>query len=154
MKKLIGFVKWLVKAMFVLSCLVGCSLFFSTLSKIHGKAMPASDFVGGNPTIIKLLNSEVFMGVIFVVTISIFSYVGYLFWRLHEVAVHESEHQKSAHTTLVFALSLCGLMINKVWWVLALIIAFTRWDVIGDALSGVIRKGVSGSRLSSEDSKQ
>ncbi|HDM8227591.1 TPA: magnesium transporter [Vibrio campbellii] len=153
MKKLIGLSKWLIKAVFALSCLIGCSLFFSTLSNIHGKDMPASEFVGGNPSIIKLLNSEVFMGVIFVVTISIFSYVGYLFWRLHEVAVHESEHRKSAHTTLVFALSLCGLLISKVWWVLALIIAFTRWDVIGDALSGVIRKGISGPKLTSEESK-
>ena len=153
MKTLIGFLKWLLKANLVILCLAGCSFIFSSLSKIHGKDMPASDFWGGNPTIIKLLNSELFMGIIFVVTISIFSYVGYLFWRLHEVAVHESEHRKSAHTTLVFALSLCGLFINKVWWVLALIIAFTRWDVIGNALSSVIRKGVSGHKLSSEESK-
>lgn len=83
------------------------------------------------------------MGLIFVITVSIFLYVGYLLWQLHEVAVHESERRKSAHTNLVFALSLCGLFISKVWWVFAIVIAFTRWDVVGDTLSSIIRKGVN-----------
>ncbi|CAK2059441.1 magnesium transporter [Vibrio crassostreae] len=153
MKKLIVFSKWLIKSIFIVLGAISASLFFSTLSKIHGKDMTAGEFVGGNPSIINLLNSELFMGVIFVVTISIFSYVTYLLWKLHEVAVHESEYRKSAHTNLVFALSLCGLFINKVWWVLAIIIAFTRWDVVADALSLIIRKGVTHNQIESEEQK-
>ncbi|MGY3570175.1 magnesium transporter [Vibrio paucivorans] len=153
MKKIKAILMWLVKAIAVVSALAGTSFFFSTLSLIHGKEMPASDFVGGNPSIINLLNSEVFMGLIFVITLSIFGYVGYLLWRLHEVAVHETQHKKSAHSNLVFILSLCGLFINKVWWIFALIIAFTRWDVISDGLSAIIRKGVQDSKSTGEETK-
>ncbi len=153
MKRLMAILKWLTKAALVISGVIGTSLFFSTLSNIHGKEMEASEFVDGNPSIINLLNSEMFMGLIFVVTISIFSYVGYLLWQLHEVAVHESEHRKSAHTNLVFALSLCGLFINKVWWVLAIVIAFARWDVISESLSQIIGKGIAKSKPAAEESK-
>ncbi len=152
MKKVKVILTWLVKAVAVVSSLLGSALFFSTLSNIHGKEMPDSEFINGNPTIINLLNSELFMGLIFVITLSIFSYVFYLLWQLHEVAVHESEQKKSAHTNVVFALSLCGLFINKVWWVLAIIIAFTRWDVVSKSLSAIINKGVNGSKSTEENS--
>ncbi|MEZ9864694.1 magnesium transporter [Vibrio breoganii] len=153
MKRLFGVLKWLIKAIGVLSAAAATSLFFSTLSNIHGKSMPASEFVDGNPSIIKLLNSEIFMGLIFVVTISIFAYVAYLLWQLHQVAVHESEHRNSAHTNVVFALSLCGLFISKTWWVLAIVIAFTRWDIIGNSLSGVIRRGIAQGNASAQETK-
>ncbi|MEZ8825108.1 magnesium transporter [Vibrio amylolyticus] len=142
--------RFLLKVSLFLSMAASGVLFFSSLSSIHGKEMDASEFTGGNPTIINLLNSEIFMGIIFVVTLGIFAYVSYLLWQLHEIAVHESEHKNSAHTTLVFALSLCGLLINKVWWVLAIIIAFTRWDVVGNALSRVISNGVHNQNMNSD----
>jgi hypothetical protein len=41
---------------------------------------------------------------------------------------------------LVFALSLCGLFIDKAWWVLAIIISFTSWEHIGQWLSSIIHK--------------
>ncbi|GLQ71503.1 hypothetical protein GCM10007932_08630 [Vibrio penaeicida] len=82
------------------------------------------------------------MGVIFCVTISVIVYVLYLLWQLHEVAVHKAQKMSSAHTQIVFALSLCGLFIDKAWWVLAIIIAFTRWDIVSDSLSNIIRKGL------------
>jgi hypothetical protein len=50
----------------------------------------------------------------------------------------------------VFALSLCGLFINKAYWVAAIVIAFTRWDMIGKALSDVIHLGVHGKSRQSE----
>ncbi|GEA49978.1 hypothetical protein VIN01S_07820 [Vibrio inusitatus NBRC 102082] len=154
MKRLFCVLKWLMKAIGVLGAAAATSLFFSTLSNIHGESMPDSEFVDGNPSIINLLNSEIFMGLIFVVTLSIFAYVAYLLWQLHEVAVHESEHRNSAHTTIVFALSLCGLFISKTWWVVAIVIAFTRWDIIGNSLSGVIRRGVEqGKESSAQESK-
>lgn len=152
MKKLKAILTWLVKAAAVLSSLLASAMFFSTLSNIHGKDMLESEFINGNPTIINLLNSELFMGLIFVITLSIFSYVFYLLWQLHEVAVHESEQKKSAHTNVVFALSLCGLFINKVWWVLAIIIAFTRWDVVSKSLSAIIDRGVNGAKRTEENS--
>ena len=115
----------------------------ATLGAIHGKDLPESYFSGGYPTILALLDSEVFMGLIFFITLSVFAYVGYLLWQLHEVAVHKAEHNSSPQIQLVFALSLCGLFIHKAWWVLAIIIAVTSWDHIADRLSQVIQKGVS-----------
>ncbi len=137
------FVFKLIKIALFLASIAATAKFFSLLSNIHGKEMPAEEFVNGYPTIIKLINSELFMGLIFVITLGIFIYVGKLFWDLHEIAVHESQHKNSAHTTLVFALSLCGLFINKTWWVLAIVIAFTRWDIIGKNMSKIISNGVS-----------
>lgn len=114
----------------------------SCLGTIHGKQLPASYFSNGNPSILGLLNSEVFMGIIFLITLSVFTYVAYLLWQLHEVAVHRAEATASPQLQLIFALSLCGLFIHKAWWVLAIIIAFTSWDVIGQGLSSVIQKGI------------
>jgi hypothetical protein len=116
----------------------------SFLGEIHGKDIPEDYFYGSYPTILGLLNSEIFMSFIFCVTVTLFVYVGYLLWELHEVAVHKEEAKSSGQLQLVFALSLCGLFINKAWWVLAIIIAFTRWNVIADNLSNIIRKGMKG----------
>nr|WP_047049596.1 magnesium transporter [Vibrio mexicanus] len=123
--------------------LVGASILLSKLGTIHGKDLPEDYFSNGYPTILKLLDSEVFMGFVFFVTIAIVVYVLYLLWQLHEVAVHKAQAMSSAHTQIVFALSLCGLFINKAWWVLAIIIAFTRWDVVSESISNIIRKGVT-----------
>jgi hypothetical protein len=86
------------------------------------------------------------MGLIFLITTSVFVYVLYLFWELHEVAVHKSEATASIHADLIFVLTMCGLFIDNTWWVLALIIAFTRWDLIADKISLVITKGIKGAQ--------
>lgn len=112
----------------------------SYLGTIHGKDLPEEHFSGGIPTIIGLLNSEFFMALIFIITMSAFAYMGYLLWQLHEVAVHKSEASASPQFQLVFALSLCGLFIDKAWWVLAIIISFTSWEHIGQWLSSIIHK--------------
>ncbi|MGD8110562.1 magnesium transporter [Vibrio sp. TRT 17S01] len=128
-------------------CLVGvlfvASWLFSRLGKVHGKSLPESYFSDGYPTILTLLDSEFFMGFIACVTLAIVVYVLYLLWQLHEVAVHKAKEMSSAHTQIVFALSLCGLFIDKAWWVLAIIIAFTRWDVVANSLSSIIRNGLN-----------
>ncbi|MCL1068387.1 magnesium transporter [Shewanella olleyana] len=128
------------------SAVVLMSYLFSLLTKIHGKALPESYFINGYPSILGLLDSELFMGFVFVVTISIICYILLLFWRLHEVAVHKAEAMSSAHTQIVFALSLCGLFIDKAWWVLAIIIAFGRWDVLANRLSSIISNGLKGDK--------
>ncbi|SEF86818.1 magnesium transporter [Vibrio hangzhouensis] len=138
------FFAFLAKAIVGLGSFLSLSYFFSLLSRVHGKELPADYFSDGVPTILGLLNSELFMGIIFVITVAIVVYVLYLLWRLHEVAVHRSQYMKSAHANLVFALSLCGLFIDKLWWVLALIIAFTDWQAIGRAISKVIHSGITG----------
>jgi len=115
---------------------------FSGLSKIHGKDLPDSYFSNGYPTILGLLDSEIFMGLIFMITLSIVGYILYLLWQLHEVALHKAESDASPQLQLIFALSLSGLFIDKVWWVLAIIIAFTSWEHIGDSFSKIIRKGM------------
>ncbi|EMN7216039.1 magnesium transporter [Vibrio vulnificus] len=144
--KLIRFVRYtlgfLIKTVIAIGALVGLSVALSKLGAIHGKDLPENYFSNGYPTILRLLDSEVFMGFIFFVTVAVLIYVAYLFWRLHEVAVHRSSEMSSAHTQLVFALSLCGLFVDKAWWVLAIIIAFARWDVLAKELSNIIRNGV------------
>ncbi|GEA50237.1 hypothetical protein VIN01S_10410 [Vibrio inusitatus NBRC 102082] len=143
-RSIISILSYLLKAVIVFGVIAGASVALSKLGSIHGKDLPAEYFVDGYPTILKLLDSEVFMGFVFFVTLAIIVYMVYLFWQLHEVAVHKASKMSSAHTQIVFALSLCGLFINKTWWVLAIIIAFSRWDVIGDSISKIISNGLSG----------
>lgn len=135
------FLSYALKLIVGLSVLVTASIGLSKLGTIHGKALPEEYFSNGYPTILKLLDSELFMGFVFFVTVAILLYCVYLFWRLHEVAVHRAAEMSSAHTQIVFVLSLCGLFIDKAWWVLALIIAFARWDVLAKELSNIIRNG-------------
>ncbi|EGU52091.1 Mg2+ and Co2+ transporter [Vibrio nigripulchritudo ATCC 27043] len=142
--------KNLTKLIIAAAILYFASLSFSKFGTIHGTELPESYFSDGYPSILVLLDSEFFMGLIFFVTLSIVIYVIYLLWQLHEVAVHKAKEMSSAHTQIVFALSLCGLFIDKAWWVLAIIIAFTRWDIVSDALSGIIRKGLQLSRQTKE----
>lgn len=111
---------------------------FSLLGAIHGKELPEEYFSGGYPTILGLLDSEIFMGLIFFITLSIFAYVAYLLWQLHEVAVHRAESSDSSQVQLIFALSLCGLFIHKAWWVLAVVLAFTSWNSIGNWFRDII----------------
>jgi len=126
----------------------------SYLGAIHGKDLPEEYFSGGIPTIIGLLNSEFFMALIFIITMSAFTYVGYLLWQLHEIAVHKSEASASPQFQLVFALSLCGLFIDKAWWVLAIIISFTSWEDIGQWLSSIIHKNNDISNTQSTNTKE
>ncbi|WP_076536530.1 magnesium transporter [Shewanella sp. UCD-KL21] len=133
----------LVFSLFIIGLL---SYGFSLLTQIHGKQLVEDYFVNGYPSILTLLDSEFFMGFVFVVTIMIICYVLLLFWKLHEVAVHKAEAMSSAHTQIVFALSLCGLFIDKTWWVLAIIIAFGRWDVLSKRLSSIISNGIKGDK--------
>ncbi|MEZ8826386.1 magnesium transporter [Vibrio sp. 10N.261.55.A7] len=140
-RTVISSVKFIVKAILTIGILVGSSVGLSKLGTVHGKDLPEEYFSTGYPTILKLLDSEIFMGFVFFVTVAIIIYVIYLFWQLHEVAVHKAAEMSSAHTQIVFALSLCGLFIDKAWWVLAIIIAFARWDVLAKELSNIIRNG-------------
>ncbi|CAM3142275.1 magnesium transporter [Vibrio rarus] len=142
-RSIILLLSYLLKAVIVFSIIAGASIALSYMGSIHGTDLPAEYFSNGHSTIITLLDSEVFMGFIFFVTFSVVIYVLYLLWQLHEVAVHKASKMSSAHTQIVFALSLCGLFIDKTWWVLAIIIAFTRWDVIGQSVSKVIGNGLT-----------
>lgn len=136
------------KSAAVIGGFLSLSYLFAQLSTVHGKSLPADYFSQDLPNILGLLNSEFFMGMIFVITLSIIAYVLYLLWQLHEVAVHRSQYMQSAQANLVFALSLCGLFIDKLWWVLAIIIAFTNWEAVASAVSKVINKGIYGNKES------
>lgn len=142
--------KFVAKSCVIIGALVGASVGLSKLGTIHGKSLPEYYFIDGHPTILKLLDSEVFMGFVFFVTVAILVYVLYLLWELHEIAVHKAAKMSSAHTQIVFALSLCGLFIDKTWWVLAIIIAFARWDILADAISSFIRNGNSTTKTAKE----
>nr|WP_261817453.1 magnesium transporter [Vibrio gallicus] len=116
---------------------------FSKLGRVHGIELPEDHFINGYPSIIQLIDSQFFLGAIACATILVTVYVLSLFWKLHEIAVHKAKSIASAHTQIVFALSLCGLFIDKMWWVLAIIVAFTRWDLVSRSLSQIIRKGIN-----------
>jgi len=134
---------FVLKLLLAFGGLVGASVLLAKLGTIHGKELPEAYFSNGYPSILALLDSEVFMGFVFFVTVAILLYVVYLLWCLHEVAVHRAAKMSSAHTQIIFALSLCGLFIDKTWWVLAIIIAFARWDVLAAELANIIRNGRS-----------
>ncbi|MCE2573466.1 magnesium transporter [Motilimonas eburnea] len=134
----------MVRAVGYIAGFIGLSWAISQLSFIHGTSLPESYFVDGYPSILALLDSELFMGAIFLITLAIIVYILYLLWQVHELAVHKAQSMSSAHTQLVFALSLCGLFIDKTWWVLAIIIAFARWDEIANQISKIINKGING----------
>ena len=135
-----------IKGLITLGGVILISKGFSLLAAVYGKEIPESYFSGGYPSILALLDSEFFMGIIFVITLALLVYVLYLFWQLHEVAVHKAEAMSSAHTQIVFALSLCGLFIDKTWWVLAIIIAFARWDLVSNRISKIINDGIKGNQ--------
>ncbi len=134
---------WAKKVFYTLATIVLIYL-SSKFGEIHGKDIPESYFSNGYPSILGLLNSEIFMGLIFIVTLALACYVAYLLWQLHEVAVHRAEETSNPHLQLIFALSLCGLFIDKSWWVLAIILSFTSWEIIGTSLSNIIQKGIKG----------
>lgn len=129
---------FLIKAVIFIVVVGTIAKMFSMLGAIHGKELPEEYFSGGYPTILGLLDSEIFMGLIFFITLSIFAYVAYLLWQLHEVAVHRAESSDSSQVQLIFALSLCGLFIHKAWWVLAVVLAFTSWSSIGNWFRDII----------------
>lgn len=134
--------KFIMKWSFIPCCFVLFSYGFALLTKVHGTDLPSEHFTNGLPVIIGLLDSELFMGVIFVITLCVVGYVIYLLWQLHEIAVHKAEKINSKQANLVFALSLCGLFLHKAWWVLAVAIAFTDWVAISTSISAIIYRGV------------
>lgn len=140
-----------IKGSAIFASFILLSQFFSLLSKVNGTDIPESYFSGGEPAIVGLLNSDLFMGIIFVITLTVFAYVIYLLWQLHEIAVHKTQKINSHQANLVFALSLCGLFLHKGWWVLAVIIAFTNWIAISKSLSAIIRNGLMSENKSSEE---
>lgn len=136
------------------SLLLFLSFIFSKLGRVHGTNLPEEHFINGYPSIIQLIDSQLFLGAIACATIMISIYVLSLFWKLHEIAVHKAQSMASAHTQIIFALSLCGLFIDKLWWVLAIIVAFTRWDLVSRSLSQIIRRGINPSQELQEQNQQ
>ena len=113
----------------------------STLASIYNEHIPDGYYSEGIPNIIGLLDSELFMGLLFMVTLSIVGIFIKILWDIHEIPVHKSQHDKHIMASVIFALSLSGLLIDKAWWVLAIFIAFTPWDLIGKYLSQIIHEG-------------
>jgi len=134
----------LVKFLAFMAVMLGGAYVLAPMGTINSKDIDMSLFTNTpNPTMMNIFNSEYFSGYLFAVTIALVLFIAYLFWELHEVAVHKAKEKNSTHIQLVFALSLCGLFIHKAWWVLAIIIAFANWEHIGRSLSEVIRNGIS-----------
>tara|TARA_Y100000588_G_scaffold374292_1_gene449201 strand:+ start:82 stop:519 length:438 start_codon:yes stop_codon:yes gene_type:complete len=97
--------------------------------------------------------NEYFSGYLFSVTLAVVFAAIYGMWQIHELGVHKAKEHKSAHVQIVFALSLCGLFINKTFWVIALVIALANWKHIGQSISDVIRRGIQ-PKLQKSDSEQ
>ncbi|NMP15341.1 magnesium transporter [Thalassotalea sp. Y01] len=129
--------------MFIAVMLVG-AYFLAPLGKINSKDIDMSLFSNTpNDAMMMFFQHEMFSGYLFAVTIAFILFVAYLFWQIHEVAVHKAQEQKSTQIQLVFALSLCGLFLHKAWWVVAIIIAFANWSHITDSIARIIRNGLS-----------
>ncbi|MBS4694330.1 MULTISPECIES: hypothetical protein [Aeromonas] len=141
--------RWLWRLAFILVT-AALVIFFSKGASIY--PVDAAQFSHPLPAIMVLLDSEIFMGVITVITLYVVLYLIHLLWQLHEIAVHRAKLSESVHITLVFALSLCGLFIDKTWWVLAIIIAFARWDVLAERMSQIIGHGIRRGRHQGEPS--
>ncbi|MBY5993968.1 magnesium transporter [Ferrimonas balearica] len=125
----------------LLAAAAGLMVFFTGLSTVHGQDLPV-DYFAEVPAIMVLLDAEWFMGFLFVVTLALVVLLLKLLWNLHEIPVHKAQGENHLLTKVIFGLCLCGLFINKAWWVLAIILAFTPWNAIGDHLSRVIRAGM------------
>ncbi|MBR9728557.1 magnesium transporter [Shewanella intestini] len=138
---------------FMGAMLLGAYL-LAPLGEINSKDIDMSQFSNTpNDTMMMFFNNEFFSGYLFTVTIALVAFVLYLLWQVHEVAVHKAQQRKSVHIQLVFALSLCGLLLHKAWWVLAIIIAFANWAQIGQAISRVIGNGLYGDALKDSAAK-
>lgn len=139
--KVLAFLKSLVTKLFMLALVVATGWFFTQGAVINGKGIPEDYFYsGGYPSILVLMNAEAFTGFVSLVTLIVFVYVAYLAWELHEIAVHKAQATLAAHVGVVTALSLCGLFINKAWWVLAIVIAFTNWKALGDSIANYVKR--------------
>lgn len=125
-----------------------------SLSIIHGTELPDDYFYGGMPTIMPILNSEWFMGFVFAVTVGVFIYVLYLLWELHEIPVHKVQRENRLVIDLVFGLSLAGLFIDKKWWVLAIIVAFTPWRALAEGLGRAVRGEPEKSATTTDSDKE
>ncbi|MGR2704420.1 magnesium transporter [Vibrio campbellii] len=137
-----------------MAVMLGGAYVLAPMGMVNSKDIDMSMFTNTpNPTMMTILNSEYFSGYLFAVTIALALFVAYLLWEIHEIAVHKAKEKKSTHVQLVFALSLCGLLLHKAWWVLAIIIAFANWQHIGSSLSQVIRDGISSMKLDDSSNK-
>ena len=135
---------------FMLVMLAGAYL-FAPMGIINSKNIDLSSFSNTpNDTMMLLFNSEYFSGYLFSVTIALVVFIAYILWDLHEIALHKAKEKKSSHIQLVFALSLCGLFIHKVWWVLAIIIAFANWEQLGASISNILRNSRSNTKPTNE----
>jgi hypothetical protein len=114
------------------------------LGVINSKDIDLAQFSNRpNDLLMNIFQAEMFSGYLFAVTIALTLFLMYLFWQLHEVAVHKAQEKNSTQIQLVFALSLCGLFLHKAWWVFAIIIAFANWKHISTSLSNIISNGIT-----------
>ena len=121
-----------------LAVVVLLTVLFTQLSTIHSDVVP-DEYFAAMPGIMGILDAEWFMALVFVATLG--SIVGglLLLWHLHELPVHRAKRENQVLTRLIFVLALCGLFLNKTWWVVAIILAFTPWHEIGVQVARVFR---------------
>ncbi|SHI19247.1 hypothetical protein [Ferrimonas marina] len=129
--------KTILKVMTGIALFVAGVAFFMQGSTIHGTEIQEFDQM---PTILPLMESTAFVGVIVMITLAVMVYVLYLLWQLHEAGVHKAQRNMQQHVEVVFILSLCGLFIAKVFWVAALVIAFTNWSAMADSAVALVKR--------------
>ncbi len=120
----------------IVAALIAITAVFTNLSIINNKDLP-EDYFSSVPSILPILNAEWFMGLVFVSTVAGLTGAIYLLWRVHEIPVHRAKREDQLLGKVIFGLALCGLFLHKVWWVVAIILAFTPWEEIGKQLSRV-----------------
>jgi ABC-type iron transport system FetAB permease component len=116
------------------------------LCHIHSKDLINEDNLSPEniPSILGLLQTEYFMSFVFVVTIGIYVLIAAILWNFHEIPLHRVEKSNPLLMKVVFGLGMCGILFDKHYWVVALVIAFMPWQWVADHVSHMIWRGVSG----------
>jgi len=123
----------------------------SVLCQVHDKTVSPESYSGGVPVIMGLLNSEIFMAFAFCATVGFYILMLALLWHYHEIPLEKVKKNDPEFVNVVFGLALMGILFNKAWFVLAMIIAFMPWKVVGEKFAFVLHKGYSGQVKNSPD---
>lgn len=147
-------IKLIAKRSLYFAFFLGIVFLVSKLCTVYDKGVNAEDFSGGLPPIMGLLNAELFVAFVFCATVGVYLIIIALLWHYHEIPLHEVKKTDPALVNVVFGLALCGILFDKAWFVLAMVIAFMPWQVIGEKFSAVLNRGYSGAPIPSQESSE
>ncbi len=87
------------------------------------------------PSVYKLLESEILMWFVVLVTVAIISWALAKLWHIHSIPKHLAKEKGLAQAKLIFWLCILGLA-WKPLWVLAVLAIVTDWDKVQEWIRG------------------